>query len=77
MTDVTKERIFEVLQSIQDGAARIDQKVDGLSAEFLAMRGHMMALRTDLHNIYVTLDRHETRLDRIERRLELNSPALP
>lgn len=77
MTDVTMERIFEVLQSIRDGAARIDHKTDEIKAELQAMRGHMIALQTDVHNIYVTLDRHETRLDRIERRLELSSPALP
>ncbi|HEV7285002.1 MAG TPA: hypothetical protein VGN75_09095 [Kaistia sp.] len=77
MADVTNELIYEVLKSIRNDVTRIDHKTDEIKAELQAMRGHMIALQTDLHNIYVTLDRHETRLDRIERRLELSSPALP
>ena len=39
-----------------------------------AFRGHI-SLQQDVHNIYAILARHDTRLDRIERRLELAEPA--
>jgi hypothetical protein len=32
----------------------------------------MVAMQQDIQNIYTTLTRHETRLDRIERRLEIS-----
>jgi len=36
---------------------------------------HMVGLQQDSQNIYATLTRHETRLDRIERRLEVSEVA--
>ena len=64
--------IYEVLKSIRGDIARIDQKTDELKAEMQAFRGHMISLQQDVHNIYGILARHDARLDRIERRLELN-----
>jgi hypothetical protein len=37
----------------------------------------MIAIQSDIHNIYGVLGRHDERLDRIERRLELRELAEP
>jgi predicted nucleic acid-binding Zn-ribbon protein len=46
-----------------------------IKAEVNAMRGAMVALHQDIHNLHTTLARHELRLDRIENRLELRELA--
>ena len=72
MAEISSELIYEVLKSIRSDIARIDQKTDELKAEMQAFRGHMISLQQDVHNIYGILARHDARLERIERRLELN-----
>jgi len=72
MAEISSELIYEVLKSIRSDIARIDQKTDELKAEMQAFRGHMISLQQDVHNIYGILSRHDARLERIERRLELN-----
>jgi hypothetical protein len=39
------------------------------------LRGHIVGIQSDIHNIYGILARHEERLDRIDRRLELRELA--
>jgi hypothetical protein len=39
------------------------------------LRGHIVGIQSDIHNIYGILARHEERPDRIERRLELRELA--
>ena len=75
MAEITNELIFEVLKQIQERLSGIDHKIDELKSEMQAFRGHLIAMQQDIHNIYTTLARHETRLDRIERRLGLVEPA--
>lgn len=75
MAEVTNDLIYEVLKQIQGRLAGVDHKVDELKAEMQAFRGHMVALQQDIHNVYTTLARHETRFDRIERRLGLIDPV--
>ena len=75
MAEVSMELMFEVLKQIRDRQVGMDLKIDELKGEMQAFRGHMVALQQDIHNIYTTLARHEIRLDRIERRLELVEPA--
>jgi chromosome segregation ATPase len=72
MAEISSELIYEILKSIRGDIARIDQKTDELKAEMQAFRGHMISLQQDVHNIYGILARHDSRLERIERRLELN-----
>ncbi len=43
--------------------------------ELRALRGHSLAMQTDVHNIYNILNSLEGRVDRIERRLELRDDA--
>ncbi|KAB2875306.1 MAG: hypothetical protein F9K43_02890 [Bauldia sp.] len=75
MAEVTKEMVYEILRQVRDLMVGMDHKLDELKAEMQAFRGHLVAVQQDIHNIYSTLTRHETRLDRIEKRLGLIEPA--
>ena len=75
MAEVSNELIYEVLKQIQERGNGTDRKVDELKSEMQAFRGHLIALQQDVHNIYTVLARHDSRLDRIERRLQLVEPA--
>ena len=75
MAEVTNELMYEVLKSIQAKQIGMDGKIDELKQEMQAFRTHLIALHQELSGIHTTLVRHETRLDRIERRLELNEVA--
>ena len=72
MADASSELVYEVLKKIQDRMIAMDQKLDEVKAEVQAMRIHAMAAQQDTANIYSILVRHDSRLDRIERRLELS-----
>jgi predicted nucleic acid-binding Zn-ribbon protein len=65
------ELMFEVLKAVQLRLAGVDGKIDELKQEMQAFRTHMIGLQQEISGIHSTLVRHETRLDRIERRLEL------
>jgi hypothetical protein len=71
MAGVTNELIYEVLKQLQDRMMKFDAKMDEVKAELQALRNHSMAIQQDTSNIYTILGRHENRLDRIERRLEI------
>lgn len=79
MSDVTAELLFEVLKSIQARLAQVDGKIDEMKQEMLALRTSQNAARQDVTSVFqeiaavhATLVRHEGRLDRIERQLELS-----
>ena len=71
MAEVTSELMFELLKRVHADIADIKLGQRELKAEMNAMRGTMVSVHHDIHNIHTTLARHETRLDRIENRLEL------
>jgi DNA repair ATPase RecN len=75
MAEVSNDLIYEVLKQIQERLGNVDSKVTELKAEMQAFRGHLVSLQQDVHNIYTILDRHDARLDRIERRLQLVEPT--
>jgi hypothetical protein len=75
MADVSNELIYEILKQIPDRLGNIDAKVVELTGEMHAFRGHLLSMQQDVHNIYTILDRHDGRLDRIERRLQIAEPA--
>ncbi|MEE2953100.1 hypothetical protein SAMN06297251_1177 [Fulvimarina manganoxydans] len=77
MAHVTNELIYEVLKSVQSDISELKFGQQGIRQELSAMRGHLLSMQSDIHNIYLKLDRHEDRLDRIERRLELRELAEP
>lgn len=76
MTNVSNELMYELMKSMNERLIRIDGRIDQVESELRAIRGHMLAQQQDIANIYATLARHEVRLERIERRLELAEPAL-
>ena len=83
MAKVSLELMFEVLKPLQAGLAHVDGKIDELKQEMQASRTSQNAMRQEITGVYqeilavhATLVRHEGRLDRIERRLELSdAPA--
>ena len=75
MADVTNELMYELMK-------RVHQDIDGLRldigevrTELNSIRGTMVAMQSDIHNIYSILGRHDDRLQRIERRLDLRELA--
>jgi septal ring factor EnvC (AmiA/AmiB activator) len=79
MADVTAELVFEVMKSIQARLAQVDGKIDELKQEMQASRTSQNGIRQEITSVFqevsgihATLVRHEGRLDRIERRLELS-----
>ncbi len=79
MPDVTADLMFEVLKSIQARLTQVDGKIDEMKQEMLALRTSQNAARQEITSVFqeisgvhATLVRHEGRLDRIERRLELH-----
>jgi len=79
MPEVTAELMFEVLKSIQARLAQVDGKIDELKQEMQASRTSQNGIRQEITSVFqevsgihATLVRHEGRLDRIEKRLELH-----
>jgi chromosome segregation ATPase len=77
MAEVTNELIYEILKGIQFRLDKIEAGIDELRQGHNAMRGHMISIQTDISNIYSILGRHDQRLERIEKRLELHEFAEP
>ena len=76
LAEVNGELIYEILKRIQDDTAAVKLGQSELKAEMQAFRGHLVAVQQDIHNVYMTLARHDTRLDRIDRRLGLLEPTV-
>jgi septal ring factor EnvC (AmiA/AmiB activator) len=79
MADVTPELMYEVLKSVQARLGQVDGKLDELKQEMQASRTAQNGIRQEIASVFEeisgvhkTLIRHEDRLDRIERRLELH-----
>ncbi len=71
MAEITNELMDEVLKGIQDRVAAVDHKMDEVRGELRALRTHSMAVQQDISNIYSILTRHDSPLERTERRLEI------
>ena len=71
MAEVTNELIYEVLKQLQSDMSGMKEAWHETNARLNAMQTHLIALQQDTHNIYSILSRHDARLDRIERRLEI------
>ncbi|MEW9808188.1 hypothetical protein [Mesorhizobium marinum] len=77
MPDVSSELMYELLKRVHSDISELRQDVSEVKREINVIRGHMVGIQTDIHNIYGILARHDERLDRIERRLELRELAEP
>lgn len=75
MTNVTNELMYELQKRMNGDISHIRNSVTELKSEMQSMRGTLVSVQQDIHNIYGVLGRHETRLDRIENRLELRELA--
>ena len=79
MPEATAELMLEVLKSVQARLAQVDGKLDELKQEMQASRTSQNGIRQEITSVFqevsgihATLVRHEGRLDRIEKRLELH-----
>jgi len=77
MAEVTNELIFEVLKSLHADVRVLKDGQREIKQELISIRGQLIAMNQDIHNIYGILSRHDERLDRIEKRLELHEFAEP
>jgi predicted nucleic acid-binding Zn-ribbon protein len=75
MAEVTNELMYEVLKSIQHDVHGLKDGLRELKQELISLRGHVLSIQNDIHNMYGILARHDERLDRIEHRLELRELA--
>ena len=72
MAEVTNELLYEVLKAVQRDITDIKHGQAEANSALNALRTHMVAFQQDINNIYTTLNRHDGRLERIERRLEIS-----
>jgi hypothetical protein len=75
MAEVTNELIYEVLKQLQSDMAVVKEAWQENTAALNTIRTHMIAQSQDIQNIDAILTRHDGRLARIERRLEITEPA--
>jgi hypothetical protein len=69
MAEITNELMYEMSRALQPDIAALREGQRETNAALNAIRIHMVGMHQDIQNIYATLTRHETRLDRIERGL--------
>lgn len=75
MAEITNELMYEVLKSLQHDIRLLKDGQTEIKQELISIRGHLISMQNDIHNIYGILGRRDDRLDRIERRLELRELA--
>ncbi|KQV27735.1 hypothetical protein ASC97_05000 [Rhizobium sp. Root1203] len=75
MAAVTQDLMYELLKRMHSDISGLKQGQSEIKAELNAIRGTMISMQQDTHNIYSVLSRHDDRLERIENRLELRELA--
>jgi hypothetical protein len=75
MAEVSQELMYELLKRVHEDIGGLKTSVAELKGEMIGFRGSLLAVQSDIHNIYGTLYRQDDRLDRIEKRLELRELA--
>jgi hypothetical protein len=70
MAEVTKESMFELMKRMHRELGELRMDVGEVKREISGLRGPMVSIQSDIHNMYSILARHDERLDRIERRLD-------
>ena len=75
MTEVTLDMLYGLALEVHDIQSDLLRSTSEALEEVRSWHSDMAAMRQDTRNILALLGRHETRLDRIERRLELVEPA--
>jgi len=75
MTEVTNDLMYELMKRMHHDLSELRMDVSEVKKELNVIRGHVIGVQTDIHNIYGILARHDERLERIEHRLELRELA--
>jgi hypothetical protein len=75
VAEVANDLILEILKSLQGDIRLLKDGQSEIKQELISIRGHIISMQSDISNIYGILARHDDRLDRIERRLELRELA--
>jgi translation initiation factor 2B subunit (eIF-2B alpha/beta/delta family) len=75
VAEVTNELLYEILKAVQASVRKVEDGLSEVKQELIAIRGTMVAMQQDINNIYAILARHDERLDRIDRRIELRELA--
>ena len=75
MAEVTNELMYETLKRMHARFDKVDTALQEVKVELNSLRGTIVSIQSDIHNIYGILGRHDDRLDRIEKRLELRELA--
>ncbi|MGD9915151.1 MAG: hypothetical protein AB7S80_13805 [Rhizobiaceae bacterium] len=75
MAEVTNELMYDVLRSVQHDLRMLKDGPNEIRNEIVSMSLNLVTVHQDLNNIYGMLGRHDERLDRIERRLDLRELA--
>ncbi|MCJ2092125.1 MULTISPECIES: hypothetical protein [unclassified Methylobacterium] len=78
MAEVTNELIYEVLKAVQTRLGTLDDGLREVRGELKGVRGNqqaqqvqMNAVQTDIGNLYEAFGALDSRLARIERRLDI------
>lgn len=75
MAEITNELMYGLLKKMQGDISPMRCDIRDVKQEINAMRGTMVSMQQDIHNIYGILFQHGERLDRIGRRLDLRELA--
>lgn len=75
MAEVTNELMYELMKRMQADLSLVKAGMSEVRQELVSIRLTQLGMQNDIHNIYGILARHDERLDRIERRLELRELA--
>jgi hypothetical protein len=70
MAEVTNELMYEVLKSLHSDVRLLKDGQREIKQELISIRGQLIAMNQDIHNIYGILDR-------IEKRLQLHELSEP
>lgn len=71
---VTNELIYEVLKKLQQSVAKIDTKLDDHTHQFIGLREQLHTIEGNFLRQERLMTTMETRVERIENRLNLNDP---
>ena len=71
MTNPADNIILDHLRAIRGDIAKVGDKIDGLTQRVGSLERQVAIVHDDMAGIQMRLDKHDARLDRIERRLDL------
>jgi hypothetical protein len=77
MAEVTVALIYEILKILQRELGEVKSSIGDVKTELNALRGHMISLQQDVHNVCGILGRHDLHLERIVQRLEISDVPTP